>query len=378
MRYFERDPGLTLYGILTCLSKAYFLKDTNRYKSDVVFVSCLKRTWMTAILLYAFSHEDKISIKITPYLKEVDTFSENGNSPKLPQDQIKDMQTFFRGLVWLKEITNKKNNKWIIDYFENLQKKAFELITMDEKGKSTVMYEFTMSDYVARDLHDYRYYQSTLYSFNIVSKPMKKSSYVKTESLNPVETFPKYNTFFLESDLQKFMDFIKKYENLLMVHVHCITHSNAMKKLCKQFVLSESDREGFEYPMFARSTISSQVDATNPNSLSKQIIADLSEMNIWDLKCAVGTDGKQYLKLYRGAFVPHPEYLIYLSNESCEQNCDFSKGIGAADKCKIDDYELFDGESTDTGKIFKNLNMRDFVVVKRSGGKKTTRRNKLL
>ena len=66
----EHDPGLSFYGVLATLLKTSRISD-DRYKSDTVFVSCLVRTWMTAILLYLPNiGNDTLTLVISPFIKE--------------------------------------------------------------------------------------------------------------------------------------------------------------------------------------------------------------------------------------------------------------------------------------------------------------------
>lgn len=71
-RSIEHDPGITLYGCLACLSKTATLQELNdkRYTSDIVYVSCLVRTWMTAILLYLPNVKQTLHLIISPFIKE--------------------------------------------------------------------------------------------------------------------------------------------------------------------------------------------------------------------------------------------------------------------------------------------------------------------
>ena len=68
----ELDPGISLFGMLSCLKKTSMVQD-DRYNSDTVFTSCLVRTWMTAILLYLPKIGDALTLVISPYLKEKTT-----------------------------------------------------------------------------------------------------------------------------------------------------------------------------------------------------------------------------------------------------------------------------------------------------------------
>lgn len=66
----EFDPGLSIYGIIASLQKSN--STGTMYKSDIIYVSCLVRTWMTGILLY-LPNTDELKICISPFIKEKHT-----------------------------------------------------------------------------------------------------------------------------------------------------------------------------------------------------------------------------------------------------------------------------------------------------------------
>jgi hypothetical protein len=67
-------PSLPNYGIINTIALANKNKGTSRFQSPIISVSNLIRTWMTAVLLYAFSHKDSdketITLRICPHLRE--------------------------------------------------------------------------------------------------------------------------------------------------------------------------------------------------------------------------------------------------------------------------------------------------------------------
>ena len=66
----ERDTKLTVYGILTSLLKGNKLKEKNN-DCNIIFVSVLIRTWMTAICLYLPHCNSKFfTLIVSPFLKE--------------------------------------------------------------------------------------------------------------------------------------------------------------------------------------------------------------------------------------------------------------------------------------------------------------------
>ena len=80
-RAYELDPGITTFGILSTLIKAHKINDIpeaelngrQKYKLEEdgnknVYVSCLLRTWFTALCLY-LPDNDNMTLMVSPYLK---------------------------------------------------------------------------------------------------------------------------------------------------------------------------------------------------------------------------------------------------------------------------------------------------------------------
>ena len=70
----DRMPSLAKYGIDETIALAREEKESNRFRASTVCVSNLIRTWMTAVLLYAFTDstpKTEITFRICPHLKEI-------------------------------------------------------------------------------------------------------------------------------------------------------------------------------------------------------------------------------------------------------------------------------------------------------------------
>ena len=63
-------PSLAKNGITETIELAKKNRTTLRFQSDNVCVSNLIRTWMTAVLLYAFPNRKRITLRICPHLRE--------------------------------------------------------------------------------------------------------------------------------------------------------------------------------------------------------------------------------------------------------------------------------------------------------------------
>jgi hypothetical protein len=95
------EPSLSLWGTLTGLSLTRDLK--GRY-NDRVYVSCLLRTWITAIIEYLpHSRNNTITLVVSPYIKEkhakgVASYADWGNFPADFKTQINKLIHFFEFL----------------------------------------------------------------------------------------------------------------------------------------------------------------------------------------------------------------------------------------------------------------------------------------
>jgi hypothetical protein len=102
----EKDPGLTIYGILSSLyhgSKLVKNEFDSELKSipSTIYVSILIRTWMTAICLYLpHVKDDDFTLIISPFIKEegMRIFS-NDNYPNKIDEQIMEINKFLKFLT---------------------------------------------------------------------------------------------------------------------------------------------------------------------------------------------------------------------------------------------------------------------------------------
>jgi hypothetical protein len=103
-RVFELDPSLAVWGILQTLYKAKddLFTDSSSTGTRRVFVSCLFRTWATAILLHGPNVKD-LTLVVSPYLKEAGIG--DGNMPKKFSEQMISLRVFFKILRHIKLTT---------------------------------------------------------------------------------------------------------------------------------------------------------------------------------------------------------------------------------------------------------------------------------
>ena len=126
----ELDPGLAMYGVITTLLKSLAVGE-ERYNSNTVFVSCLIRTWMTAILLY-LPYQEELTLVISPYLKEQHKFfsTDGGNLPKDIVNQLVALIHFFNNLSILYFILKDDSDKYFGNQKTEQSKQLNQLYTI--------------------------------------------------------------------------------------------------------------------------------------------------------------------------------------------------------------------------------------------------------
>ena len=119
---YEKDAKLTIYGILTALIHGNELVDNEKKEGldsipNLIYVSVLIRTWMTAIILYLPHNEENIfTLIVAPFIKETGKgYPGLDNEPDEIPVQINNIISF---LEYLKSISEVKFSNPIIN--ENL------------------------------------------------------------------------------------------------------------------------------------------------------------------------------------------------------------------------------------------------------------------
>jgi hypothetical protein len=132
----RNDPALTMYGVLQTL-----LQNTDDIPLDSaiidgksmfpIYVSCLMRSWQTAILLFGHrvpvGESRDLLLKITPFIKESGAGLDN--SPVSFEEQLDTITNFIAVLRGLSHIIKREKPKgtWSrhefgVDYFSNIEK----------------------------------------------------------------------------------------------------------------------------------------------------------------------------------------------------------------------------------------------------------------
>jgi hypothetical protein len=168
-QFLEKDPYLTLWGILTSLYRSHilhkeeniYIKDNNNNnnnrkknnetkinetkinetKINEVYVSILMRTWMSAICLYLQYNSNKnFTLIISPFIKEQGSTPDN--LPNKLNQQISQLISFLNNLKHIHTMLNKNfleinNNSYLIEIVKNLNK---IMIFFENKNEIVIKY----------------------------------------------------------------------------------------------------------------------------------------------------------------------------------------------------------------------------------------------
>ena len=198
----DNEPGLTDRGIMETIKQAQAEGNRQYYNSDNVFVSCLYRTWCTAVLLYSNSQAD-LTLNISPFMKEkheklLGKTLQRGNHPK----ELNHMVEKFR--LFLNYVKDKYS-----DFADKMPKNI--VLNAYEPKK----YDITTTRY--------NYYNN---EYNIA-----KTDVCSIE--DPITAKENKEGFQKDGDLQKFMDWhckrFKCENNNKENPVHVVSHSKIMR-----------------------------------------------------------------------------------------------------------------------------------------------------
>ena len=129
------EPHLTDYGIVKTINIGQ--KNAQKYHSTTVFVSCLLRTWETAVLLYLpnLGSNDNLNIIVSPFLKEKHGTFKTGNYPNVIDkngvEQMDIVTTIDNFIVFLKLLST--------NYTHYFNEKKLAKIIVIYNGKSYLM-----------------------------------------------------------------------------------------------------------------------------------------------------------------------------------------------------------------------------------------------
>ena len=142
------EPSLSLWGILTGLSLKRELR--GRFNNRV-YVSCLLRTWMTAIIEYLpHCMDNTLTLIISPYIKEkhnkIAPYADWGNFPTDFEKQLNKIKYFFEYLKLIKSFLNDSYSDTEIIQTSPITKKIKYNLDKILSRETTIIIEFKDGD----------------------------------------------------------------------------------------------------------------------------------------------------------------------------------------------------------------------------------------
>lgn len=209
---FKKDPSITLWGMIGTIKKS---NDYSKGKITV-YVSCLTRTWMTAILLYNYSH---IHLMVSPYAKEQDFIVFNDdNFPLNFKDQCKKLMEFL-DYVYANEMIKKRR-------------------VMVEIYGTGIVFDTENPIYSSFD------YERKRVNFEPKIKGLPNIPISSTKDLDKIKVDTAEYTEeanisihpldFMESDSQLFVSWLLTQPTSIKDEYHCILHSNIISNYIEE------------------------------------------------------------------------------------------------------------------------------------------------
>jgi hypothetical protein len=232
----DNEPGLTDRGIMETIKQSQAEGNRQYYNSNNVFVSCLYRTWCTAVLLYSNGSEKELTLNISPFMKEkhekkMGKTLRRGNHPK----ELTHMVEKFR--LFLNYVKN-KHPKFASKMPKNIVLNVYE----------PIKYNITTTRY--------NYYNN---EYNITRTD------VCSKKEDPIMATENVKGFQKDGDLQNFLNWhcerFKCENNNNKNPVHVVSHS----KIMRAYVISKGWEEKVIEPTISETNccmIRTKIDAT--------------------------------------------------------------------------------------------------------------------
>lgn len=130
----DTEPSLSLWGIYATILLDTLLYEKEEYSPNLVFVSALVRTWMTATLLYLPFTGNELTLFIGPYIKEHG--SDASNMPEDWEIQLEIFKQFLIYILFLRNILNVNRDK-----FSDILKPKIDMIldVLDKINNNSVI-----------------------------------------------------------------------------------------------------------------------------------------------------------------------------------------------------------------------------------------------
>ena len=230
----EMDPSIVNRGIIQTIIFANINRE-EKFKSNYIYVSCLLRTWITAICLYSIGQNELI-LHISPYLKEKYTWLHKKSNFKIekgnhPIPLSKSIPKFIKFLNNISKIIKKKeelsSNQ---EYITNFKLPNTIILKIEQNNELNNIKEII----IKKNGNTYNS-PSTIYS-NDYDPIMKKDNRIYYQTDGNISKFIHWlknnykNNIIESSSWFNFRSSTQKQLNKIYKKIHVVAHSNLMKE----------------------------------------------------------------------------------------------------------------------------------------------------
>ncbi len=225
------DPQITLEGIRTAYESSKTTKrsvDTAEegasylYDSDIVYVSCLVRTWMTALLLYN-GHRTQprkiFTLRVIPFIKEKLKYGvDRGN---MPTELMYSISSF---LLFLNKLNDIRDNEGMEEWMDNIP----DLIYVEIYVPGSIEGTFDKHSIVFNKMRGRGEKFGFIYNLNC---PEKRTLEILENHFNNAN-----GIFRLEGDIQRCMrsGILEDTSGTNMIHI--VSHNEVMQEFLNGFI----------------------------------------------------------------------------------------------------------------------------------------------
>ena len=230
-----RDPSLTYYGIIQTLLQDTEFVPFSANKSVlgteyVVHVSCLIRTWQTAILLFGHKvptnlPERRLVLRVSPFIKESGLGLDN--MPGEVETQVKTLANFVALLRGIQVAAREK---------DGIDDETYGVIN-NKIARIVALSSITVEVGDARHEVDLTIPVKTLnnkYVNSIVQTAVSVNSSVELVKPGGMTGGGEYSGFYLESDINKYIDHLLSYSDKPPKDIAVVTHNNILREFIKK------------------------------------------------------------------------------------------------------------------------------------------------
>ena len=302
------EPHLTDYGIVKTITIGQ--KNAQKYNSTTVFVSCLLRTWETAVLLYLpnLGLNDNLNIIVSPFLKEKHGTFKRGNYPnvidKNGDEEMDIVNTIDNFIVFLKLLSTNYSH-----YF-------------NEKKLSKIIVIYNGKSYSMGDVFPIRNQKNIFINQNanktggngpegpveeIIMPNQNQNTLMLATDCNPkiisnyLYPYVGFNFYVNNSKENLFLFILWVTQNInagiFSSHnheIHVVAHSNIMQSFIgiMKNIINYTPENINERPLLRCSTLNNYIDSTNADNelrsvTSQPLYNSIIKTNSWSIECLV-------------------------------------------------------------------------------------------